>query len=243
MFNKKIIVPIVLLLAALLMLSSCGDTLNDTPTQEYSAGETTDAEPASSAPEIAYIAELNSIAVIDAFKYSGTFVESGTNSETQNVAAITVVNTSDKTLQYMKIVEKFPDGTEYSYVLTTLPPNTVCTVQENSGAEFISPDSAQWSGSEFVFFESEPSLYRDEIKITGSVSILNIENISSNNIEDNVVVYYKNCKDGALLGGITYRVTFEGGISPDEIKQSMANHYSPDDSLIMFVDLTPAEGQ
>jgi len=49
------------------------------------------------------------------------------------------------------------------------------------------------------------------------------------------VVYYKNAAQDIYYGGITYRITIEGGLKAGEIRQTMTKHASDTGSKIMFV--------
>ena len=64
--------------------------------------------------------------------------------------------------------------------------------------------------------------------------MLNVTNISDEDITGDVVVYYKNASADMLYGGITYRVTISGGIKAGEIRQVVAGHFSDSGSRIMF---------
>ena len=66
---------------------------------------------------------------------------------------------------------------------------------------------------------------------------VNVTNISGEDIEGNIVVYYKNAAKDLYYGGITYRITIEGGLKADEIRQVMTNHASDTGSRIMFVTI------
>ena len=46
--------------------------------------------------------------------------------------------------------------------------------------------------------------------------MLNVPNISDEDIPGDVVVYYKHASADMLYGGITYRVTISGGIKAGE---------------------------
>ena len=234
MGKKKTLALISSFILILTVFSSCKKT---------SVDEENTSEP-NSVSEIQYMAEFQGIAVLSACRTDGNFVEDGSDTEKNGVAGIVVMNTTDKTLQYMEITETFADGTIYTYAVSTLPPDTAVTVQEKSGAEHkgFAPDSGViWSASNTAFFTEEPMLHEDMIKVTGADSILNVQNITDKDITDNIVIYYKNYKDGEILGGITYRVIVSGGVEAGGIKQIPANHYKPGESIIMFTEFVSAE--
>ena len=92
-----------------------------------------------------------------------------------------------------------------------------------------------------AYFTEEPSLYTDKFQFSGSDGIINIKNISGSNITEDIVVYYKDYEDAQLSSGRTYRVTISGGLNAGEIKQVIASHYKQGRSILMFVQIVPAE--
>ena len=149
-----------------------------------------------------------------------------------------VANRGDKAIQYAEI--SFPtESGEAQFVLSTLPVGESCLLLENSRLKFTGNERIGEAVCENVAFLSEElGLCEDKLKIQQLDGVLNITNISGEDISGEVVVYYKNASADLYYGGITYRVRIEGGIKADEIKQIRASHFSPSGSKIMFVTVS-----
>lgn len=180
--------------------------------------------------EISYMADFQGIKVMSACNADG-------------VAAVVILNDTDKTLQYIKFTETFPDGTVYSYSASTVPSGRTCTVLEDNSGAYIGFDGTapQWQAVNVAFFTEEPSAYSDKLEYVGSDGILTVKNISDEDIVDNIVIYYKDYVDSQFTSGVTYRVTVSGGLKSGEMTQVQAQHYVSDKSIIMFTQFVSAE--
>ena len=95
----------------------------------------------------------------------------------------------------------------------------------------------QVTSENVAFFSEEPTLQEEKLKFQIMDGAINVTNISGEDIGGNIVVYYKNAAQNLYYGGITYRITIEGGLKADEIRQVMTNHASDTGSEIMFVTI------
>ena len=77
----------------------------------------------------------------------------------------------------------------------------------------------------------------DKLSIDIEDGMINMTNISGEDITSTITVYYKNAAADIYYGGITYRVQIQGGLKADEIRQVMAKHASDSGSEIMFVTI------
>lgn len=231
------ITALILCLTAVLMLSSCDKTAEEITT-EPSIEDV-------SVQKISYMAENQGIAVSSVCNVTGKFNEDGSSRDVTDVSGIIVSNYTEKSLQYAEIRETFPDGTVYTYQVSTVPPGESCRVAEASASEYrdLRHETPTWEFINVAFFTEEPSAHDDMLKFSGAESILNVQNISGADIPDNIVIYYKDYENGLLASGITYRVTVEGGLEADAIKQVMAKHYIPENSMIMFVEFVSSEAE
>ena len=75
----------------------------------------------------------------------------------------------------------------------------------------------------------------DSLTLYGQDNWIKAENISGENIDKDIYVYYKNIKDGVLQGGITYRAVFPDGIPAGESAEQEVVHYMKDTSQVMYV--------
>ena len=163
--------------------------------------------------------------------YSGVYVEDGTDDQVTDVLMIEVYNYGTEAVQYAEI--SLGDA---EFVLTTLPVGETMFVLEKNRAAF--DDDADYSQAEarnVAFFQNPMSLCSDKIKLQELDGAMNIMNISGQDIQGEIFVYYKNVSDDALLGGITYRIRIEGGMQADEVRQILANHFTTGGSRVMFV--------
>ena len=87
-------------------------------------------------------------------------------------------------------------------------------------------------------YQYELTRHEDKLKIQVLNGAINVTNISGEDIEENIMVYYKNKEDGAFLGGIAYRISLEGGIKSGEVRQKTAKHLLKSESEILFVTMT-----
>ncbi len=207
--------------SALLTFSSCDNTSEI----EQSAVTTTETYVEK------YIADFQGIKVLEKFKET---------TENGDVASVILMNTTEKTLQYITFTENFSDGTVHSYTASTVPPGEICIVQEASGAAFKDDSPSTFSDNGVAFFQQEPSVHNDVLQFVGSNSILTVKNKSDSDITENIVIYYKDYSDSRFTSGVTYRVTIEGGLESGEIKQVQANHFVNGGSMIMFTQLVDA---
>lgn len=232
------VVLVIFCAAAVLMFASC----NKTEDNEESTVDSNEDENGYIDTEAA-LADVQGIKILNYYTDSGVFVENGSDIEKENPAGIEVYNDTEKTLQYMELKADYADGTEYTYKISLLPPGETCYVFESSGAEYkdASHMAVTWSSESCAFFSEEPKLHEDMFTFSGTAGIINITNNTVNDIDGDVIIYYKNIKDGELYGGIAYRAVIEGGIKSGETKQVAAGHYSNEGSMIMFTEIIDTE--
>lgn len=171
--------------------------------------------------------------VTDIGSYTGAYVEDGTNEVVSGVMMAVVTNSGDQTIQYAQF--QLTDGEKTAaFSLSTLPPGESVVVLEQSRMGYAA-GLTQAVVQNVALFQTEPTLCEDKIKIQALDGVLNITNISGEDITGNVIIYYKNSSADMLYGGITYRVVISGGMKAGEIKQGTANHFSTSGSRVMFV--------
>lgn len=166
-------------------------------------------------------------------KYSGEYIEDGSNDKLKNIISATVINTTEKSYQLFEFSLTFPQGT-YHFSVKSLFAHSQVKVLE-SGRNFMPSKTDEVTGAvetQALFYE-DPSVHLDKFEITYADSVINVKNITDKPI-DNVYVYYKSVEDDIFFGGITYRVKV-GTVPPDQIVQVMANNFKADTSKIVFV--------
>lgn len=167
--------------------------------------------------------------------YTGSFVEDGSDREVENVIQLRVENTSEEDIQFLRIRAEQGENTAY-FDITTLPAGSAVDVQESSGEEYAGwMEKCTYSIENLAYFREDRSLYPDLFRVTAGDGVISVENHSSQDITNDVYVYFKNMDDDIFAGGITYRVKFSGGIPSGETVQEQSIHYRSDNSRIMYV--------
>ena len=187
------------------------------------------------APEIEDKAFMDGLVTVEKVgRYAGIFVEDGSDEIVSDVFAITVVNNSDKMLQYAQVVITC-GGEEYTFDMSTIPAGARAQVLEKDKKALPEDLSgAQTVLNTITEFQEEPSLYPQVFEITALSHSIDIKNISKNNIDGDIYVYYKTKVGDLYMGGITYRAKVSDLASGEE-KSAYASHFYGSDSEILFV--------
>lgn len=172
--------------------------------------------------------------ITDVGKYTGVYMEDGTDEIVSGVMMITVTNEGETAVQYAEISVPVGDNTA-KFTLSTLPAGSTVVLLEQTRMEYV-PETYTTAIAENVVLFSEPlSLCEDRVKIGILNGAVNVTNISGEDITGDIVIYYKNSAADVYYGGITYRIRVEGGLKADEIRQVMGSHLSESGSTVMFV--------
>lgn len=179
----------------------------------------------------------NELEIVDALLFNDYFPEDGSFDFKDDVFALRVKNNSDKYLQLVRIYIT-TDKNEYLFEITTLPSGKTVKVCEKNGQTITNGEKIVDIREENkVFFEREISLNTDKFTITPlDYSAIKIENISGQDMTNDVYIYYKRIdSNGDYLGGITFRVN-AGKLKAGESKQIPAGQFNKENSEVMFVD-------
>lgn len=168
-------------------------------------------------------------------KYTGIYMEDGSDDVVTDVLMVMVTNTGMEYIQYAKF--QLTDGeTVASFSLSTLMPGETMVVLESGRMTYDSGTVFTNATLENIaVFSDAPGLCGDQIRIQSLDGVLNVTNISGADITGDIVIYYKNSAQGIYYGGITYRGRIEGGLRAGEVRQVVAEHYSVNGSTIVFV--------
>lgn len=164
-------------------------------------------------------------------RYSGAFVEDGTNTQVSGVAAALIENRSREFLDLATVTYDV-GGRTAKFVVTGLSPGAKAWVLE-SNRMVVGTDA------EFRFLECTSTFRQDAVTSTDmltlstKVNTLSIRNNSGQTLK-NVCVYYKSVNDdGAYLGGITYMVAFDT-LKPSETAEKAAAHFSERSQVVRY---------
>ena len=167
--------------------------------------------------------------------YVGIYMEDGTDDVVSGILMISVTNESDRDLQLARINLAYPDAVA-QFEVTNLPAGATVTLLEKNRMEM--PDQAPVSSSveNLLFFPEPMDLQQERIQLGGSTGMLTVSNISGEDIDGDIYVYYKNTSGDQFYGGITFRAKVSGGLKAGETATLMANHYAPDSCTVVLVE-------
>lgn len=167
-------------------------------------------------------------------KYTGMYMEDGSDEVVSGVLMITVENKGEQAIQYAEVLMPAGDK-EAFFTMSTLTPGSKMILLEQNRMEYLEENYTTAISQNVVAFSQELSLCENKVKIQILDGVINITNVSGADIDEDIVIYYKNSAKDVFYGGITYRARIEGGLKKGEIKQIMASHCSETGSTIMFV--------
>ena len=168
-------------------------------------------------------------------KYAGIFMEDGSDEVVSGILMIELENTSDQDLHLAQIRLHYADVTA-EFQVTNLPAHRKVVLLELNRTAYIAemPESAEAVNVAFV---EKFSMYEDKLEIKALSGVINVRNISGEDITEDIYVYYKNTAGDTYYGGITYRIRIEGGLKKDEIRQMMASHFDEDTCQLLMVTI------
>lgn len=179
----------------------------------------------------------HNLTITDIGKYTGIFMEDGTDEVVSGILMLVVENSGQQDIQYAEITVPTDKG-EALFVLSTLPAGESCVLLEKNRISYSgNEDVNRASVDKVAVFQETLSLQEDKIQLQVLDGALNVTNISGRDINGDVTIYYKNAASDMYYGGITYRVRIVGGLKAGELKQIMASHFSDSGSRIIFITL------
>lgn len=205
------------------------------PQQEQESDATEVQSVVTEAPQSVAGLHLGSdVYVTGTMSYTGAFMEDRTDEVVSDVLGIRVTNAGEEYIQAMDIV--LTDGeVNAEFSLSTLfPGQTVVVLEKNRMAYSTAPVFTAAEPTSVALFDSNPGMAEDQIQIQCLDGVINITNISGEDITGDILVYYKNYISGIYYGGITYRLRVEGGLKAGEIRQGSAAHYNTSNSVVVF---------
>lgn len=200
------------------------------PTEPSTEGpEETVTEPVSRTVNLGYGLELT-----DSGKYTGLYMEDGSNEVLSDVMMIIVENKGDQDIQLAQI-SAVCGGEEYSFSLTNLAVGARAVLLEQERKSSAELTSAVMDTC--ALFQEPMSTEGDRIEVSGLDGMVNVKNISGADISGDIYVYYKYAADDIYYGGVTFRVRVEGGLKAGEIRQIPAGHYTAVGSEVVQVTI------
>lgn len=176
----------------------------------------------------------NGLQLIDAGRFSGTFVEDGSDDEVEDVFALTLKNTTDSWLEYANITISDANDS-YSFSVSALPSESTVRVLEMNRKNMPVDQDYKITSTDIVFYQESPSLCSDVFETRTENQNIIVKNISDQNISNDIYVYFKSKQDDVYIGGIAYRVRISGGIEAGEEVECSSIHFIEDSSEILFL--------
>ncbi len=161
-------------------------------------------------------------------RYSGAFVEDGSDRAAENIACILVENTTDRYLELATVSFEI-DGVSATFVITGLPPHRAAWVLESNALSVKSGASFVLKRGTATFCDvEEPTI--TAVMADGTISVTN-----PTDVEFSGYIYYKMLHtDGNFLGGITYR-SYVDALPPQTTTEITAGHSSADGSELVRI--------
>lgn len=177
------------------------------------------------------------LTLLEVGKYVGIYMEDGTDEIVSDVLMLIVRNDGERDIQYAEFTVPTSKG-DAKFSLSTLPVGERIVLLEQNRMPWSADEDYSNVNAENIAVFSEPAtLCEDRLKFQTLDGVINITNISGEDITGDIVIYYKNAAVDLLYGGITYRLRLEGGLKADEIRQIMASHFTQSGSRIMFATI------
>ncbi|MBR6610290.1 MAG: hypothetical protein IKK99_08760 [Oscillospiraceae bacterium] len=236
LINKKLIATLLAIITTLSFFTACGGTANSGSSSQLALPDNSQQASADQLEEH-YINLNNGLVITDIGSYTGIYMEDGSDEVVSGVLMMVVKNTGDKTVQYAKITLETGE-TDGLFELTTLPPSQSVVLLEQTRMSYDKNTAYTTATTEnLALFSAEPSLMTDKLELQVLDGVINVTNISDNDIDGEIVVYYKNSATELYYGGITYRSRITGGLKAGEIRQVVGAHLSKSGTAIMFVTI------
>lgn len=173
------------------------------------------------------------VELVKAGRYSGQYVEDGSDEIVQDILAITIKNGGDQDIQLGRVVLTASDGRTFAFDFTTLPAGESLSILE-SERQAYDPNLKIVSAAlnNVALFSQPMSLCGDVFELTLGDGSIGVKNISGKAISGGRV-FYKNVSGSALVGGITYMTTVPA-LAAGEEAVLPAGHFRLSGSRLMF---------
>lgn len=175
--------------------------------------------------------------VTDIGKYTGIYMEDGSDEVVTDMLMLILKNGSDRDLQLARIELAYADFTA-QFEVTNLPAGESVVLLEKNRHEYVDEEFISASAKNVAFFQEDMGLCEDKVKITGTKGSIQVENLTDEPLGE-LYIYYKNSAADLLYGGITYRARVDAGLEPGNVASVMTGHYNPDTCTIVNVQLIP----
>lgn len=229
------ILALMLAAAMLLTFAACRNKEPDPTEPEQTTGKID--YPEDNTVQSAFLG--SNLYITDIGKYTGAYMEDGSDEIVTDVLMVVLKNDNDTALQLARINLQYADFTA-NFEVTNLPAGESVVLLEKNRHEYVSQSYLRATVENVSFFQNAMSLQEDKIKITGDKGLLTIENLTDETLGE-IYIYYKNSAVDLYYGGITYRARVDAGLKPGKSTTVMTNHYYPNACTILDVQIMPVQ--
>lgn len=168
-------------------------------------------------------------------KYSGYFIEDGTDEEVSDVAVIMVKNNSDQVIEYGDL--KLSEGENVlEFQFSLLPPGKTALVMEANRNTYQDSGQLLYQQCEIANLGSL-SMENDKIQMEFTEDGgINLKNISGGDIASLRIFYKNRLDENTYLGGIAYTAEVQE-LKIEESRVIYPSHYNKDYGEIMMIRL------
>lgn len=168
-------------------------------------------------------------------KYSGYFIEDGTDEKVSDVAVIMVKNNSDQVIEYGDL--KLSEGENVlEFQISLLPPGKTAFVMEANRNTYQDSGQLLYQQCEIANLGSlsmENDKIQTEFTEDGGI---NLKNISGGDIASLRIFYKNKLDENTYMGGIAYMVEVQE-LKMEESRVIYPSHYNKDYGEIMMIRL------
>lgn len=164
-------------------------------------------------------------------RYSGAYVEDGSDEAVSDVAAALIHNDSEKFLDLATVTYAVGSKTA-TFVVKGLPPGGSAWVLEANRMKLEDGDTFELEDC-VTSFREDAVRSTEDLSVTAKGNTLSVRNDSGETLQ-NVCIYYKVAHtDGNYLGGITYVLDF-GTMEPGQTAQKQSAHYGENAEIVRY---------
>ena len=149
-------------------------------------------------------------------------------------------NVSDSDVEYALLTVKTKKET-LTFNVSALLRGTKAVLLCN---EEVGSDPAEvytaWQTKDMIIFENPPVMNNDKLEISVLDGSISVRNISGEDIESDINIYYKDKKDDLVNGSVTYKFRIEG-IKADSETFIKAPELNENNCRIIFTDYDDKE--
>ncbi len=183
------------------------------------------------APQPMEQVQMDQLVSLEFSRYSGAYVEDGSDEKVSGVAAMLVANPTDRFLDLATVTYQVGEKTAV-FEVKGLPPGGKAWVLESQRMTLDDGDTFQLEDC-VTTFRADAIRQTDLLSVQRDGNSLTVKNVSGETLE-NVCLYYKvKHTDGNYLGGILYTLNF-GTLEAGASQTRQAGHFSDRAEIVRY---------